>query len=129
MNTFIKHSKFVQTHLTLSQIRDLWNASGLWSKKPAKLTTIRRWLANGPATKNVHFEPWIITVSQVISAMSQPATVQLSVERKIKILLDEADLTTHDKATVSSLETFVSIHPLSHKQTQLVDSVFDKNFS
>lgn len=129
MNTFIKHSKFVQTHLTLSQIQDLWNASGLWSKKPAKLTTIRRWLNNGPATKNVHFEPWIITVSQVISAMTQPATVQLSVERKIKILLDEADLTTHDKAIVSSLETFVSIHPLSHKQTQLVDSVFNQTFS
>ena len=128
MNTFIKHSKFVQTHLTLSQIKDLWNESDLWSKKPAKLTTIRRWLNNGPATKNVHFEPWIITVSQIIKSISTPVNVHLSIEDKIKKLLTEATLTTRETAVVTSLDTFVNIYPLSQKQLQLIDSVFDQKF-
>lgn len=54
---FLSASKYIQTLFTLEEIHEKWNDAKLG--RYAKLTTVRRWLNNGPYTKNERFEPFI----------------------------------------------------------------------
>lgn len=54
---YLSASKYLQTLYSLEEIQEKWNNAK--KGKYAKLTTVKRWLNNGPHTKNERFEPFI----------------------------------------------------------------------
>lgn len=54
---FKSASKYIQSIYSLADINYAWNRTG--KGKPAIPATTKRWLNNGPKTKNPRFEPWI----------------------------------------------------------------------
>jgi len=56
-NTHLEASRYIQSIFTLTEIHKRWNKSGLG--KPAVIKTVKRWLNNGPKTKNPRFEGWL----------------------------------------------------------------------
>lgn len=128
--SFIEDSHYVQSILTTEQIRELWNETGLWKKKPANESTIRRWLNQGPETKNPRFEPWVSVLAKVLRiARGSKEVSSLSTDEKIAALLKQSsELTQRDLATVESIAVYGKRVSLSRKQKQIVEKLYIRVF-
>ena len=85
--TYLEASKHIQEIYTLAEIHKRWNNSD--NGKHAKLTTVKRWLNNGPYTKNPRFEPWIENWANREVLNSATITDVMSVVMDVKSTVDQ----------------------------------------
>jgi len=118
---FVINSKYVQSMMSLDDIRKLWNLSGLGNT--AKLTTVKRWLNIGPATKNKKFEPFITNLA-LVGKPKKVCTLADKIVKLEKALTRGTFVYSKQKAMAASLVAFFTYDEnLSHNQLQLVDSL------
>jgi len=142
--SFKKASKIVSKSLSLEQLTELWNKQGLG--KPAKQTTVKRWLDLGPATKNVNFEPWIIGLSNSAVAMNNNVMSSKFVHQSIKAHQSMKDngvwfaeklqtfrddttqmLTQKQRSFIGSLKVYLEDKtPLSTGQIKIAKDMYEK---
>ena len=127
--TYLEHSKFVQSFLTIPQIQELWNQQTNLFQRTSNEATIRRWMNNGPTTKNKNFEGWIISISKAIrmaGGIKDPDPLSLSVDEKIDRLLSSADISAKERALIKGMNAFKEDFPLSVGQERIVDKIYNR---
>lgn len=119
--------KMVRKHLGEREILRRWNATQFG--RFAKLSTIDRWLNPGPLTKNMHFEPFIISLHSELLVKSSESSEQLLKKsmNKLKSKLQNDEFTyVRNKATAASLIAYYEHDAnLSNRQRELISNLLD----
>lgn len=123
--------KSLLNFVSMEEILTLWNESG--KGKPAKLTTIKRWLSPGPATKNPRFEPWIAELNAAKLAAQQERKLSLEDVNALVLASKLEDLevavirnnfnSDKQRATAASHVAYAKHYPLSDSQVNTVNSL------
>lgn len=120
---FIKSSKQLQNVLSLEEIAHLWNNSG--QGRLASFTTVKRWLNNGPKTKNPRFEPWIIGQVRKLDAVKKRASTIDQQIHHLQLAVEVGKCGSQQQtATAAGLVAFCKTGgSMSQRQRSMLDSI------
>ena len=131
MSNFKSHleaSKYVQTKFSLEDIHHEWNNSG--KGRPAKIQTVKRWLNNGPHTKNPRFDPWLMDLANKLYKHGISSVVTMDEKATIVYnrIVENKCGSDRQKETAMSLcmGYMVSKKGFSDPQKDLLNSIYER---